>query len=78
MLPHEENLAQVQVPDKPVLWRREMFLKLGFTQPQAHKLADAKDALGLPVYWGDVDELLQMGCPHDIAFDIYSDDVIGP
>lgn len=65
--------CEVRVDDErdPVeLYRVESFLSLGFTLPQAEKMATTRDLHGVFLWHGDVKRLLDQGCSHHTAFDL--------
>jgi hypothetical protein len=68
------------VPDEEVVLptdylhdhRVERFVALGFSELSAERLATARDALGFPLYHGDIATALQAGCTHEQAVGIYA------
>jgi rubredoxin len=52
--------------------RVERFMALGFSEPNAELLAAARDALGFPLYHGDIGTALRAGCTHEAAVAIYA------
>lgn len=52
-------------------WRVEQYVRLGFPDWTAQVLADTRDADGVPLYWGDVEALLQRGASHSDALRIF-------
>jgi hypothetical protein len=55
-----ELLASALKPQRTdTMWREERFLALGFTIPQAERLAAARDADGVPLYHAAVATLLR-------------------
>jgi hypothetical protein len=52
--------------------RFDRFTELGFSEASAQILADAKDRLGFPLYWGVVAKSLAAGCTHEMALVIFA------
>lgn len=66
-----EVVTRVDELDPVTRWRFDSFLEVGFTVPQAEKLAMTRDSRGVWLYAPDVKErLLDRGCPVDVAFDL--------
>ena len=65
-----EVVARVDELDPVSRWRFDSFLEIGFTVPQAEKLATTRGDDGFYLYPGDVKELLDRGCPPETAFDL--------
>jgi hypothetical protein len=75
------DFSDPAVVDPVRLHRRDEFVKLGFTLPQAEKLADTKDAdgpSGIFLWWARVGDVLErvkakgVQNPHDLVFDIFA------
>ncbi len=49
-------------------WRVEQYERLGFSCMEALELALATDAQGFPLYWGDVQVLLERTGSHDVTW----------
>ena len=76
LTPESELPKRRQRRITPEGYRIDCFLYLGFTHPQAVELAQSKDAKGVFVYHGDVKTVLDGGCSHNVAFDIFCEGVV--
>lgn len=72
----ESELPKRKPRISPEDYRLDRFLDMGFSHPQASELAQSKDANGVWIYWGDVKAVLDAGCDHNTAFDIFCEGVV--
>ena len=85
----EQNPVGTQTTSSNVSfeWRRERYEEMGFNEPQAIALANAKEigktggkdknskvlTWETPLHWSKVKAALDKGCSHDLAVQIFAD-----
>jgi len=66
-----EAMETAVFTDAVARWRFEQWLKLGFTPPQAEKLAKAKDEHDVYLYPGDAEKrIVEEQLPHWLVYDL--------
>jgi hypothetical protein len=70
-----EDRPKRRIARRPEDHRYEKFLELNFTAHQSEVLTWSKDNMGVWIYHGDAQRLIENGCSIDHAFDILSDTV---
>ena len=72
----DSELPRRKLRISPEDFRLDRFLDMGFSHPQAAELAQSKDSKDVFIYWGDVKAVLDAGCDHNTAFDIFCEGVV--
>lgn len=66
-----EEAQLAPATDELRVHRVSRFAALGFPEYAAELLADARDAIGFPLWWGRVDDALRSGATHSQALRIF-------